>query len=351
MMFMNIINYTMLYYYYHAMLYIYIIIGLGNQEGSAVADGTERSADTARASRGRTGSSIDKKALPDLKQFKNLLVVDEQLVNKVLTTKEIRTKENGRLQSAFVSMNPTQAADRRDSLARSLYEKLFDYIVLLINRQLITPSRDSSKNEKLLSIGVLDIYGFEIFQRNGFEQLQINYVNEKLQQIFIELTLRTEQDEYAREGIQWTPIPFFNNRIVCELLDGANPGGLFRILDDVCKTNQALKNTAELDNKMLRAAVQVHSNHPHFSSNKEKSFVIKHYAGDVEYQLGSFGETNKDALGNDLIELMRTSGLELVREGMYGGMADESKAQTAGGRLRSQCNVSYMIYMYMRSIY
>jgi hypothetical protein len=115
-----------------------------------------------------------------------------------------------------------------------------------------------------LSIGVLDIYGFEIFQSNGFEQLCINYVNEKLQQIFIELTLRfpppplptphlfcylslisysswtllrSEQDEYKSEGITWTPIPFFNNRIVCDLLDAARPSGLFRILDDTCKVS------------------------------------------------------------------------------------------------------------------
>lgn len=76
--------------------------------------------------------------------------------------------------------------------------------------------------------GVLDIYGFEVFERNSFEQLCINYVNEKLQQIFIELTLNAEQIEYEDEGIAWTPIPFFNNKIVCELLDGARPAGLFR---------------------------------------------------------------------------------------------------------------------------
>ena len=70
-------------------------------------------------------------------------------------------------------------------------------------------------DESGMSIGVLDIYGFEVFERNGFEQLCINYVNEKLQQAFIEFTLRAEQAEYADEGIAWTPIPFFNNRIVC----------------------------------------------------------------------------------------------------------------------------------------
>jgi myosin-1 len=80
----------------------------------------------------------------------------------------------------------------------------------------------------LCTIGVLDIYGFEVFEHNGFEQLCINYVNEKLQQIFIELTLNAEQLEYAAEGIAWQPIPFFNNKVVCDLLDGLRPSGLFR---------------------------------------------------------------------------------------------------------------------------
>ena len=96
----------------------------------------------------------------------------------------------------------------------------------------------------MLSLGVLDIYGFEIFDVNGFEQLCINYVNEKLQQIFISLTLKAEQDEYESEGIAWTPIPFFNNKIVCELVEGAKPPGLFRVLDDTCKTMHSRGETA-----------------------------------------------------------------------------------------------------------
>jgi myosin-1 len=119
---------------------------------------------------------------------------------------------------------------------------MFDLIVNRINVALdpektVSAQMNNDEDvEDMLSIGVLDIYGFEVFENNGFEQLCINYVNEKLQQIFIELTLRAEQDEYEREGIAWTPIPFFNNKIVCELLDGARPSGVFRILDDTCKT-------------------------------------------------------------------------------------------------------------------
>ena len=79
----------------------------------------------------------------------------------------------------------------------------------------LDPEKSSNPTDtsSLLSIGVLDIYGFEVFENNGFEQLCINYVNEKLQQIFIELTLNAEQQEYASEGIAWQPIPFFNNKI------------------------------------------------------------------------------------------------------------------------------------------
>lgn len=79
-------------------------------------------------------------------------------------------------------------------------------------------------------MGILDIYGFEIFENNSFEQLCINYCNEKLQQLFIELTLRTEQDEYRREGIQWEPVTYFDNKIICDLVEEKRNKGIKRIL-------------------------------------------------------------------------------------------------------------------------
>jgi myosin-1 len=148
-------------------------------------------------------------------------------------------------------------------------------------------AQDGSSGERLY-IGVLDIYGFEIFERNGFEQLCINYVNEQLQQIFIDQVLRAEQDEYAREGIQWQPIRFFNNKIVVDLIDSTKvrarsiccdallskifvlvflaqnatcvvsflqqhvsiitrwqPPGIFSILNDVCATMHAVTEGAD----------------------------------------------------------------------------------------------------------
>lgn len=124
------------------------------------------------------------------------------------------------------SNNLDQARKVRDALAKALYDKLFEWLITVVNdaleaaQSVITQVPDSSSGERLY-IGVLDIYGFEIFERNGFEQLCINYVNEQLQQIFIEQVLRAEQDEYTREGIQWQPIQFFNNKIVVDLIDSA----------------------------------------------------------------------------------------------------------------------------------
>ena len=96
--------------------------------------------------------------------------------------------------------------------------------------------QNTSKTAGFLNIGILDIYGFEIFQKNGFEQFCINFVNEKLQQIFIELTLKAEQEEYKQEGIKWKDIEYFNNLTVCELIEGRNPPGIFSVMDDVAAT-------------------------------------------------------------------------------------------------------------------
>ncbi len=120
---------------------------------------------------------------------------------------------------------------------------------------------------------------------NGFDQFCINFVNEKLQQIFIELTLKNEQEEYAREGIQWTPIPFFNNKIVCELIEGALQGskqrlppGVFALLDDVCATMHAESKGA--DRAFAEKIGSIHSSHPHLlpgNGGAKASFTVKHF--------------------------------------------------------------------------
>jgi myosin-1 len=115
-------------------------------------------------------------------------------------------------------MNVEQAKGTRDALSKALYTRMFDWIVQAVNSAMANLAKNLQDGH-ILCLGVLDIFGFEIFEKNGFEQFCINYVNEKLQQIFIELTLKSEQEEYQREGIQWTPIDYFNNQIVVDLIE------------------------------------------------------------------------------------------------------------------------------------
>ncbi|XP_034515915.1 unconventional myosin-If [Ailuropoda melanoleuca] len=141
-----------------------------------------------------------------------LLGIDSGRLQEKLTSRKMDSRWGGRSESIDVTLNVEQAAYTRDALAKGLYARLFDFLVEAINRAMQKPQEE-------YSIGVLDIYGFEIFQKNGFEQFCINFVNEKLQQIFIELTLKAEQEEYVQEGIRWTPIQYFNNKVVCDLIE------------------------------------------------------------------------------------------------------------------------------------
>lgn len=126
-----------------------------------------------------------------------LLGIDHSRLQDKLTSRKMDSKWGGKSESINVTLNQEQATYTRDALAKALYARLFDYLVESINKAIQKPHEE-------FSVGVLDIYGFEIFQRNGFEQFCINFVNEKLQQIFIELTLKAEQEEYVQEGIKWT---------------------------------------------------------------------------------------------------------------------------------------------------
>lgn len=114
----------------------------------------------------------------------------------------------------------------------------------------------------------------------------INYVNEKLQQIFIELTLKSEQEEYRAEGIPWEDIDYFNNKICCDLIESTSrPAGLFRILDDVCTMPKGT------DEKFLKQAMDTYATHAHFTG-MENEFLIKHYAGDVSFKRPLLFNTN-----------------------------------------------------------
>ena len=194
-----------------------------------------------------------------------------------------------------------------------------------------------TQNSSTLNIGILDIYGFEIFNQNGFEQFCINYVNEKLQQIFIELTLKAEQEEYRQEGIKWTDIDYFDNKIVCDLIESkTQPPGIFSICDDIVITNHS---TGErVDEQLLQKLQKSFSTHHHFSSNSD-GFLVKHYAGTVDYTINGFCEKNRDVLFQDLIDLMRSSQERFISN-LFSDqpIGPGKRPTTAGSKIKAQAN-------------
>ncbi|KAH7966753.1 hypothetical protein HPB49_019195 [Dermacentor silvarum] len=189
-----------------------------------------------------------------------------------------------------------------------------------------------------LNIGILDIYGFEIFQRNGFEQFCINYVNEKLQQIFIELTLKAEQEEYVQEGIQWKAIDYFNNKVVCDLIESKVPPGVFSVLDDICATMHA---TSEgVDAHLCHKLSNQIGNHPHFQLTGGTGFIVHHYAGKVTYDADGMCEKNRDVLFPDVVLVMQSSSNAFIRslfpENVTGTV--KGRPTTAGSKIKSQAN-------------
>uniref|UniRef100_A0A672KVZ3 Unconventional myosin-Ig-like n=1 Tax=Sinocyclocheilus grahami TaxID=75366 RepID=A0A672KVZ3_SINGR len=214
--------------------------------------------------------------------------------------------------------NEQEASYGRDAFAKALYERLFAWIVGRINSVIQVKDYNPALHGKNTVIGVLDIYGFEIFDNNSFEQFCINYCNEKLQQLFIELILRQEQDEYQREGITWQNIEYFNNQIIVDLVEQPHKG-IISVLDEACLTAGKVTDTVCLDsmNKKL-------GQHPHYTSRKlcpadktmdfNRDFRIRHYAGDVTYSVEGFLDKNKDPLFQDFKRLMYNSSDPVLKE-------------------------------------
>uniref|UniRef100_A0A8C8JHS2 Myosin IHa n=1 Tax=Oncorhynchus tshawytscha TaxID=74940 RepID=A0A8C8JHS2_ONCTS len=184
----------------------------------------------------------------------------------------------------------------RDALAKAIYGRTFTWLVNKINDSM--ENKDSSCKTV---IGLLDIYGFEVFYVNSFEQFCINYCNEKLQQLFIQLTLKSEQEEYEAENIGWEPVQFFNNKIICDLVEEKHRG-IISVLDEEC-----LRPGEATDLTFLERLEEKLDSHPHFVTHKladkktrktleRGDFRLLHYAGEVTYCVVGFLSKNNDLL-------------------------------------------------------
>ena len=311
------------------------ILHLGNIEFVAV----EKNVKSAR----KDGSEIkDKK---HLSLCAKCLHVDEQMLESALTTK---TVEAGGRNSTYISPLEVEGAyNARDALAKGLYRRLFDWIVKsvnssitlpsLINRRLSTltgkpPKKGETLNTKpneYVTIGILDIYGFEIFESNSLEQLTINYINERLQQMFIELTLKEEQEEYIKEGIKWEKVPYNDNKPCVDLIDSKL--GIFNLLNETSLLSKG-------DDDFHRLLKDNCSKHPFMvpfdkvvSKEQEKMFKLKHYAGNVEYKTDGLVEKNLDTLYQNLIALVLTSSSPLMAQ-----LFSNDKIPTGTGNVASK---------------
>ncbi|XP_018609412.1 unconventional myosin-Vb isoform X3 [Scleropages formosus] len=235
---------------------------------------------------------------PSLHHFCRLLGVEQDQMEhwlchrKLVTTAETYVK----------SMSHAQATNARNALAKHIYAHLFDWIVQHINKALFTTTKQHS------FIGVLDIYGFETFEFNSFEQFCINYANEKLQQQFNSHVFKLEQEEYMKEQIPWTLIDFYDNQPCIDLIEAKL--GILDLLDEECKVPKGT------DQNWAQKLYDHHSSSNHFQKPRmsNTSFIVVHFADKVEYQCDGFLEKNRDTVYEEQINILKASKFQLVAD-------------------------------------
>ncbi|PWN92199.1 hypothetical protein FA10DRAFT_250506 [Acaromyces ingoldii] len=269
----------------------------------------------------------------------HVLGLPEQELSKALLRPRVKAGREWVTQSR----TRRQVIDEMAALCKTLYEKTFSHIVERINRALDRPTSKST------FIGVLDIAGFEIFETNSFEQLCINYTNEKLQQFFNHHMFVLEQEEYARENIEWDFVNFgLDLQPTIDLIESTSPIGILSCLDEECIMPKAtdLTFTEKLDRQwstnkdgtakdtageeLARERGVAHGSTKYAPTRFAQGFTIKHYAGDVEYRTDGWLDKNKDPLNDNLTRVMSESTDRFVA-GLFAEYAVDDDAGAVGG--------------------
>ncbi|KAF9212572.1 Myosin type-2 heavy chain 1 [Podila verticillata] len=248
-------------------------------------------------------------SLPEFKKW---------LVKKQITTRSEKIVSN---------LKPDQSLIVRDSVAKYIYSSLFDWLVNNINASL---SSEAVASQIHSFIGVLDIYGFEHFKKNSFEQFCINYANEKLQQEFNQHVFKLEQEEYIREKIDWKFIEFSDNQPCIEMIEGKL--GVLSLLDEESRLPSG-SDQGWCNKLFTQLGTEKHKKwftKPRFSNS---AFTISHYAHDVTYECEGFLEKNKDTLPDELLNLIKNSENEFLEEvlmisatiGAGGSLSDDKR--------------------------
>lgn len=226
-----------------------------------------------------------------------LLEVNQQHLIDALTTRTIFAHGD----AVVSTMSSEQSLDVRDAFVKGIYGRMFVWIVNKINSAIYKPK--PSANYYRTSIGVLDIFGFENFAVNSFEQFCINYANENLQQFFVRHIFKLEQEEYNIEAINWQHIEFVDNQEALDLI-AAKPMNIMALIDEESKFPKGTDHT------LLNKLHKTHGNNKNYlkpKSDINTSFGLNHFAGVVFYDTRGFLEKNRDTFSADLIQLIQVS--------------------------------------------
>ncbi|XP_051148594.1 myosin-17-like [Andrographis paniculata] len=275
------------------------------------------------------------------KEIDSSVIKDEKSMFHLNTTAELLSCDPKSLEDALIkrvmvtpeevitrTLDPEAALGSRDALAKTVYSRLFDWIVEKIN---ISIGQDP--NSKAI-IGVLDIYGFESFKQNSFEQFCINFTNEKLQQHFNQHVFKMEQEDYEKEEIDWSYIEFVDNQDVLDLIE-KKPGGIIALLDEACMFPKSTHET------FAQKLYQTFAKHKRFIKPKlsRTNFTISHYAGEVTYMADLFLDKNKDYVVAEHQDLLTASKCSFVA-GLFPPLPEESskssKFSSIGTRFKQQ---------------
>ncbi|KAK2452762.1 hypothetical protein P8452_00475 [Trifolium repens] len=250
----------------------------------------------------------DEKSRFHMQMAADLFMCDVDLLLATLCTRSIQTREG----NIIKALDCNAAVAGRDALAKTVYARLFDWLVDKINRSV---GQDINSP---MQIGVLDIYGFECFKDNSFEQFCINFANEKLQQHFNEHVFKMEQEEYGKEEINWSYIEFVDNQDVLDLIE-KKPIGVIALLDEACMFPKSTHET--FSTKLF----QHFRSHPRLQKEKfsQTDFIVSHYAGKVTYHTDTFLDKNRDYVVVEHCNLFSSSNCPFV-SGLFPSLPEES---------------------------
>uniref|UniRef100_A0A8C9R4M5 Myosin VIIAa n=1 Tax=Scleropages formosus TaxID=113540 RepID=A0A8C9R4M5_SCLFO len=242
---------------------------------------------------------------PDLAIAAMLLEVDPKDLTNCLTSRTIITRG----ETVSTPLSVEQALDVRDAFVKGIYGRLFVWIVDKINAAIYKPPSTEPKAVRR-SIGLLDIFGFENFTFNSFEQLCINFANENLQQFFVRHVFKLEQEEYNLENINWQHIEFTDNQDALDMI-AIKPMNIISLIDEESKFPKGTDTT--MLNK-LNSQHKLNTNYIPPKNSYETQFGIQHFAGVVYYETRGFLEKNRDTLHGDIIQLVHSSKNKFIKQ-------------------------------------